>query len=165
MKRFGIYTFLCFFLCGCYEEDIVLPLPNDEGFIVGEWEGSFVEYQAEDGSDIFWDTFYCENSIMMICFEDGRLWYVDFVRDPNADDACIEDAFTEQIGTWKRKGIGKYEFHLQNGYDGSEVLIKPERIEFSAPEQETKTMRIFYKESPKKGPPDAVSYYRTLFKR
>lgn len=161
----SLFLVLGLLFLGCYEEDIILPLPDDEGLIIAAWEGNLITYLAQDGSTIFWDEFYCDGNIMMTCYADGRLWYADFVPKADVDNYCIEDTITKQNGTWRRIATGAYEFYLQNGVDDSEIVISPEKITFSGPEQEAKTMDIHYKERPKNGPKNAVSYYRTVFKR
>ncbi|SHJ72305.1 hypothetical protein SAMN04488007_1218 [Maribacter aquivivus] len=63
----------CIIFLGCYEEDIELPLPNDEGLIIGEWESFYPVLVLDDGSEVDWyDEAPCFGLILYF-FDDSRL--------------------------------------------------------------------------------------------
>lgn len=158
---------LLLFLCGvsfsgCYEEDIELALPNDEGLIIGEWESYSPVLVLEDDSEIYWNEASPCFGLILYFFDDGRLRYIDFMEEDGVDYSCIEDPDTLPFGTWNRFETGDYEFILFKSDDELEVQIKPRQILFNENADGNYSMRIIYDGSPENAP-EGVKYYYLNF--
>lgn len=160
-----LFTFaLCFLtLSSCYEEDVEIPLRPDEGLIIGKWEGYTSYLIYEDGSEVRWEENKCDGYIMNF-YEDGRLWYADFVRNPALDNSCVDSPITKQDGNWTRISNGKYEFTLFKERTNSEFILTPSSIEFDSTTDGTRTMTIYYSTPPNNSPEGVISHYITLYR-
>lgn len=147
----------------CYEEDIDIPLRLDEGLIIGKWEGYTSYLIYEDGSETLWEENKCYGYIMNF-YEDGRLWYVDFVKNPALDDSCVDSPITKQDCSWKRISNGKYEFTIYKERINSEFIVTPSSIMFDSTADGIRTMTINYSTPPDNSPEGVISHYITLFR-
>lgn len=158
-----LYLFLILNL-SCFEEDILPPLPPDNGLIIGKWEGHNGHLVYLDGSEVFWNEDNNCYGFIMEFFEDGTLWFTDFINKPEENLSCYDDPETNKIGNWNRISNGKYEFILTRSSDDSELLITPELIEFIDYNNGIIIMKIHYNEPPEGAPENAVSINISLSK-
>lgn len=158
MKNIFHIILPCIVLLGCYEEDIDVPLPAEERLILGNWEGSMAFLIYKDGSEVQWDNNRCVGHLMNF-YEDGRLWYFEFMRNPALDNTCLENQKLKRDCRWKRISKNKYEFVLFREIDNSELILKPDLIEFKGSNTEGRTMTIHYGTPPENVNEEVVSYY------
>ncbi len=158
MKNIYLIILSCILLLGCYEEDVDVPLPAEERLILGNWEGSRAFLIFKDGSEALWDKNRCVGHLMDF-YEDGRLWYFDYMRNPALDNSCVENQKIKQDSRWKRISKGNYEFAHFREIDNSELIVNPDLIEFKGSNSEGRTMTIHYSTPPENVTQDVVSYY------
>ncbi len=146
------------FAISCTKEKI--EIVDDTGMILGRWEG-FVQATAvyKDGNVDNYYNSLCNGIEMYQFWEDGRLFFVDFVQV--AVDGCGENMDTKQYGNWKRLSNCKYRITLFLEPDNSELVIEPYSIEFV---EEGRFMDIRFEEF-YTGSNDSIAYIFQRFGR
>ena len=157
MKYVSFVLLLALYSCSTEE---VQEEPLDVSLLFGgRWEGYHEYVQFEDGKIESWTSDFCQGNIFRF-YEDGRIWWVDFVPG-DAPDHCAENQATDPIGTWEILNGNKIIITLQpaNTDLAAPLVIGPFEIEF----QEVAGHYVF-DELPPGAPEGVVKYYRVYFK-
>lgn len=131
------------FLCDCYiEEDYSLS-----ELITGRWAFSGRTAFYDDGtSDRDLPLDVCEFETEFFFEANGTLRYLDYTERPTSDgtiDFCEENLLTDEFGSWEILTQERLRMVLENGEDGSDIVIEP----FSVEVEDLDRLNIRYKES------------------
>ncbi len=145
-------------LVGCSNDDDEPQFILDGNYLIGEWDGPLERIVYDDGTEENWESNSCIVGKSMTFFEDGGLFYVDYIEDSTG--SCIDDNTTEPVASWKLNENGRL-IVTAFSPDSSAIDVSPKQLEIIDDDR----MHFYYQDLPSAAPENAKSYYRVFLRR